>query len=829
MDRLIPIINKLQDVFATVGSQPIDLPQIAVVGSQSVGKSSVLENVVGRDFLPRGSDIVTRRPLILQLFNTAHLDDLVKNKENKGKGKAKGNDDEKKTASVSASEGGETWGEFLHSGSKKYFDFNAIRTEIERETERVAPNKAISYEPINLKIYSPTVLNLTLIDLPGMTKVAVANQPPDIERRIRKLIRSFISRPRCLILAVSAATSDLATSDAIQLAREVDPKGVRTLGVVTKIDLMDQGTNALKILRGEVIPLQLGYVGVVNRSQKDINDRKPIGDAQSAERLFFKNHAAYRSIANVCGTPYLAYKLNQILINHIKRCLPELKQSIHDNINDLEHEIVSYGRPISLDSDSDMNQNKGALLLHLISKFSENFSNSIDGANVSTLMLSKANSKGAASNEIGDVLGSKAEPARSLFGGARILYIFRTEFTHALGRIKPFDGLSDQFILNSMRNASGIRSSLFIPEMCFENLVKMQIEKLRRPCMQCVDLVFAELKRIGAQSETTEIARFGKFRAALNDTVTSMLKRHLEPCRTFVNEVIDIELAYVNTNHPDFISMDDVFTERANHHSQAEMYKHIGNSEDDAEEHYAQEQARSKRRANKGKHAQRAQQPQQQTAPANARPAPSQSQSAQQQPPASGNNGKGGWFGFGGGGRGRGAQQNSKEAANANTNPFAESKQSQSAQSQSQQSQQHLQQQQQQQRAQRKSSSQQHRRSSLAGSSSLSNSNATQREQLELLVIKRFIRSYFGIVKKNIADLVPKSIMFMLVNKSKQRLQQDLALALYKEDQFASLLSESPEIARKRKAAQDLLAILQKALQIISDVNDYRIDGMRGD
>merc|ERR1712060_441340 len=103
------------------------------------------------------------------------------------------------------------------------------------------------------------------------------------------------------------------------------------------------------------------------------------------------------------------------------------------------------------------------------------------------------------------------------------------------------------------------------------------------------------------------------------------------------------------------------------------------------------------------------------------------------------------------------------------------------------------------------------------------NSNATQREQLELLVIKRFIRSYFGIVKKNIADLVPKSIMFMLVNKSKQRLQQDLALALYKEDQFESLLSENPEIARKRKAANDLLKILQKALQIISEVNDYRI------
>merc|ERR1712129_419219 len=112
-----------------------------------------------------------------------------------------------------------------------------------------------------------------------------------------------------------------------------------------------------------------------------------------------------------------------------------------------------------------------------------------------------------------------------------------------------------------------------------------------------------------------------------------------------------------------------------------------------------------------------------------------------------------------------------------------------------------------------------------SSASSLGNSTWAQREKLELLVIKRFIRSYFGIVKKNIADLVPKSIMFMLVNKSKQRLQQDLALALYKEDQFESLLSESPEIARKRKAAQDLLKILSTALGIINDVNDYRIDG----
>ena len=74
MESLIPIINKLQDVFGTIGGEAIQLPQIIVVGSQSSGKSSVLESIVGRDFLPRGSGIVTRRPLILQLQHVGKND-----------------------------------------------------------------------------------------------------------------------------------------------------------------------------------------------------------------------------------------------------------------------------------------------------------------------------------------------------------------------------------------------------------------------------------------------------------------------------------------------------------------------------------------------------------------------------------------------------------------------------------------------------------------------------------------------------------------------------------------------------------------------------------
>jgi dynamin 1/3 len=122
MEGLIPIINRIQDAFTSLQmNMTIDLPQIAVVGGQSAGKSSVLENFVGKDFLPRGSGIVTRRPLILQLIN-----------------------------------GTSEWGEFLHCKGKKFVNFDEVRKEIEDETDRVTgSNKGISNIPINLRVYSP--------------------------------------------------------------------------------------------------------------------------------------------------------------------------------------------------------------------------------------------------------------------------------------------------------------------------------------------------------------------------------------------------------------------------------------------------------------------------------------------------------------------------------------------------------------------------------------------------------------------------------------------------------------------------------------------------
>jgi replication fork clamp-binding protein CrfC len=126
------------------------------------------------------------------------------------------------------------------------------------------------------------------------------------------MLMKYISKPSCIILAVTGANTDLANSDGLKMAREVDPEGTRTIGVLTKIDLMDQGTDVVDILAGRVIPLRLGYVPVVNRGQRDIESNKAITAALENERQFFENHPAYKGKAQYCGTPFLARKLNMV-------------------------------------------------------------------------------------------------------------------------------------------------------------------------------------------------------------------------------------------------------------------------------------------------------------------------------------------------------------------------------------------------------------------------------------------------------------------------------------------------------------------------------------
>ncbi|KZT11586.1 uncharacterized protein LAESUDRAFT_642571 [Laetiporus sulphureus 93-53] len=515
--EIVNVVNKLQDVFTAVGSSAsqIDLPQICVLGSQSSGKSSVLENLVGRDFLPRGTGIVTRRPLVLQLINRK----ATTKQANGSSAKVVGDD-------PAANE--DEWGEFLHLPGEKFYDFNKIRAEIVRDTEaKTGRNAGISPQPINLRIYSPNVLTLTLVDLPGLTKVPVGDQPRDIEKQIKDMLLKYISKPACIVLAVTAANTDLANSDGLKLAREVDPEGQRTIGVLTKVDLMDQGTDVVDILAGRIIPLRLGYVPVVNRGQRDIDSNKPISAALEYERQYFENHPSYKGKAQYCGTPFLARKLNVILMAHIRATLPDIKARISQQLQKYNTELQSLGGAMG-------DGNSANVVLSVITEFCSEFRTIIDG-NGSDLSLNE------------------------LSGGARISFVFHELFNNGIKSIDPFDQVKDGDIRIILYNSSGSTPAVFVGTQAFEKIVKAQIKRLEDPSLKCCQLVYDELIRILGQAlnkivSSLPFRRFPALRDRFNSVVVTFFKNAMNPTTKLVTDLVSMQACYVNTSHPDFLN-----------------------------------------------------------------------------------------------------------------------------------------------------------------------------------------------------------------------------------------------------------------------------------
>ncbi|XP_016056936.1 PREDICTED: dynamin-1-like protein isoform X4 [Miniopterus natalensis] len=698
MEALIPVINKLQDVFNTVGADIIQLPQIVVVGTQSSGKSSVLESLVGRDLLPRGTGIVTRRPLILQLVHVSP-------------------EDQRKTTGEENGVEAEEWGKFLHTKNKLYTDFDEIRQEIENETERISGNnKGVSPEPIHLKIFSPNVVNLTLVDLPGMTKVPVGDQPKDIELQIRELILRFISNPNSIILAVTAANTDMATSEALKISREVDPDGRRTLAVITKLDLMDAGTDAMDVLMGRVIPVKLGIIGVVNRSQLDINNKKSVTDSIRDEYAFLQKK--YPSLANRNGTKYLARTLNRLLMHHIRDCLPELKTRINVLAAQYQSLLNSYGEPVD---------DKSATLLQLITKFATEYCNTIEGT-------------------------AKYIETSELCGGARICYIFHETFGRTLESVDPLGGLNTIDILTAIRNATGPRPALFVPEVSFELLVKRQIKRLEEPSLRCVELVHEEMQRIiqhCSNYSTQELLRFPKLHDAIVEVVTCLLRKRLPVTNEMVHNLVAIELAYINTKHPDFADACGLMNNNIEEQRRNRLARELPSAV-----------SRDKLMSGGGGVGDAVQEP------------------------TTGN-----W---------RGMLKTSKAEellAEEKSKPIPVMP----------------------------ASPQKGHAVNLLDVPVPVARKLSAREQRDCEVIERLIKSYFLIVRKNIQDSVPKAVMHFLVNHVKDTLQSELVGQLYKSSLLDDLLTESEDMAQRRKEAADMLKALQGAGQIIAEIRETHL------
>jgi dynamin 1-like protein len=140
-----------------------------------------------------------------------------------------------------------------------------------------------------------------------------------------------------------------------------------------------------------------------------------------------------------------------------------------------------------------------------------------------------------------------------LYGGARISYIFTEVFGKRLKTLDPFDGLSDEDIRTAIANANGTRPSLFVPEISFDLLVRKQIARLEQPGLDCLDKVQDEMLKMVAQSETLELTRFPDLRDRTVEIVHQLLRDCMAPAQKMISNLIQIELAYINTSHPDFV------------------------------------------------------------------------------------------------------------------------------------------------------------------------------------------------------------------------------------------------------------------------------------
>lgn len=730
---VIPMVNKLQDIFAQLGSSStIELPQVAVVGSQSSGKSSVLEALVGRDFLPRGSEICTRRPLVLQLLQT------------------------KRTLGGTEEE----WGEFLHLPGKRIYDFSEIRREIQAETDREAGfNKGVIDKQIRLKIFSPNVLDITLVDLPGITKVPVGDQPSDIEARIRTMIMSYIKKPSCLILAVTPANSDLANSDALQIAGNADPDGNRTIGVVTKLDIMDRGTDAGNLLHGKVIPLKLGYVGVVNRSQEDILLNRSVKDALVAEEKFFRSRPVYNGLADRCGIPQLAKKLNQILIQQILRLLPGLKARVSNQLLSLAKEHASFGEI------TESKAGQGALLLNILSKYSEAFSSLVEGKN--------------------------AEMSTSeLSGGARIHYIFQHIFVKSLEEVDPCEDLTDEDIRTAIQNATGPRSALFVPEVPFEVLVRRQISRLLDPSLQCARFIYDELIKMSHRCMASELQRFPVLRKRMDDVIGNFLREGLEPSETMIGHIIEMEMDYINTSHPNFLGGSKAVELAAQQVKSSRIPAPVSRHKDglDSEKAPASEKS-AKSRAILAR-------PMNGIVPEQG----ARSGAEVEKLTSSGSTNVTNWgiSSIFGGSDNRTSVKESFTSKTLSEQIFSEQAFAEPVQSMNH------------------AISMIHLREPptiLRPSESHS-----EQEGIEIAVTKLLLRSYYDIVRKNIEDAVPKAIMHFLVNHTKRELHNVFIRKLYRENLFEEMLQEPDEVAMKRKRTRDTLRVYQQAYRTIDEL-----------
>lgn len=243
---------------------------------------------------------------------------------------------------------------------------------------------------------------------------------------------------------------------------------------------MDKGTDATEVLNGNVLPVKLGIIGVVNRSQQDIKDNKSIDEQLLSETEFFQHH--YSALAETSGTAFLATTLSNLLIRHIRNHLPDLRKRVDAMIMENQKLLKIYGDGVI---------DKRDTLFRIITKFTRVFQRMMAG----TIRHGTCNT-----------------------GLFRIIH---DDFETTLNKIQPVVYIKDARACLS-ENSAGPRPNLFdvpIFDVPFEGLVKQHIQKLMEPSLDLIDRVRSEINRNVQHCDTelkNEWKRFPKLKMKIS-------------------------------------------------------------------------------------------------------------------------------------------------------------------------------------------------------------------------------------------------------------------------------------------------------------------------
>jgi hypothetical protein len=500
--EIIKINTTLKNINMELGMyNTIKTPTLVIVGSQSSGKSTLINRILGIDIIPIGNTMETRTPINLELINTqteyyiefGKYENLIWNK----------------TRKIVIDTNTENVSRIITD----------ILEEIKFQTNSLAGEElAISEEEINIRFYSPNVPNLNFIDLPGITMIACTDrgQPKDIKDQIRNLLIKYISNPNNLIVCVMPAREDLETDIALELVKEYDVKGERTIGVLTKVDLMNINNDISNYILDNIskdLKLHYGYFAVKNKQN---------------EMEFFNNHKVYSKIINKnkFGVKNLGIRLSEILIYKIKSNIPCILEKL-DVLSKKNKSIL-----LQLGGILPSNQESKCLIINkYISSISNGFLDNL-------------------------------ENRYSKYNIGRFIKDIFVNYRKNIDDIKPFDNTINDILIEIIKNSDGNHMSMPLPTIeilegcllspkinCYEELETISIKCLYKIKEQLFDLINKLLESEG-------ISKYkGLYNKIRDDIFNGLINNNVENTKRFIIETISMEKSYIWTDNSSFIDL----------------------------------------------------------------------------------------------------------------------------------------------------------------------------------------------------------------------------------------------------------------------------------